>query len=93
MQADLRTLAGQVELFAVHCGDVPQKFPDLDRSVRWVAVQVTDANGAIAGPFMKQLPIPPAGWPYVYTPGATQGVFTLVGTNPADLPSGSITFP
>ena len=72
VQADLRTLAGQVELFAVHCGDVPQKFPDLDRSVRWVAVQVTDANGAIAGPFMKQLPIPPAGWPYVYTPGATQ---------------------
>ncbi len=110
VQADLRTLAGQVELFAVHCGNVPQNSRTwtaavavptgpvpcttaVPRSVRWVAVQVTDAISATAGPFMKQLPIPPAGWTYVYTPGATQGAFTLVGTSPADLPSGSITSP
>lgn len=110
VQADLRTLVGQVELFAVHCGDVPQNsrtwtaavaVPSgpvpcttaVPRSVRWVAVQVTDANGTTAGPFMKQLPVPPAGWTYVYTPGATEGAFTLVGTSPADLPAGSIAFP
>lgn len=110
VRADLRTLAGQVELFAVHCGDVPQNsrtwtaavaVPSgptpcsnaVNRSVRWVAVQVTDASGATAGPFITELPVPPAGWTYVYTPGATQAVFTLVGTSPADLPAGSIAFP
>jgi prepilin-type N-terminal cleavage/methylation domain-containing protein len=110
VQADLRTLAGQVTLFMVHCGDVPQNdrtwtaavaVPSgpvpcttaVPRSVRWVAVEVTDASGAPAGPFMQQLPIPPAGWTYEYTPGTTQGAFTLVGTSPADLPSGSITYP
>jgi len=110
VQADLRMLAGQVGLFAVHCGDVPQNSRTwtaavavpagpttcsnaMNRSVRWVAVQVTDANGATAGPFVKQLPVPPPGWTYVYTPGATEGVFTLVGTSPADLPSGNIAFP
>ncbi len=110
VQSDLRTLAGQVELFAVHCGDVPQNsrtwtsavaVPSgpttctnaVNRSVRWISVVVTDANGASAGPFLAELPVPPTGWTYVYTPGATQGAFTLVGTSPADLPSGNITFP
>lgn len=110
VQGDLRTLAGQVELFAVHCGDVPQRsrtwteavdVPSgptscsnaVSHSVRWVSVQVTDANGATAGPFLTQLPVPPSGWTYEYTPGATEGAFTLVGTNPADLPAGSIAFP
>ena len=110
VQADLRTLVGAVELFAVHCGDVPQSsrtwtaavaVPSgpvpcttaVPRSVRWVAVQVTDAKGVVAGPFIIELPIPPSGWTYVYTPGATEGAFTLVGTSPADLPAGSIAFP
>ena len=110
VQADLRMLAGQVELFAVHCGDVPQNsrtwtaavaVPSgpttcanaVPRTVRWVAVQVSDASGVTAGPFVKQLPVPPPGWTYVYTPGATEGTFTLVGTNPSDLPAGSITYP
>jgi prepilin-type N-terminal cleavage/methylation domain-containing protein len=109
-QADLRMLAGQVGLFAVHCGTVPQNprtwsaavpMPTgpttcanaANRSVRWVSVLVTDASGVPAGPFVKQLPVPPPGWTYVYTPGATDGAFTLVGTSPADLPSGSITYP
>ena len=110
VQGDLRTLVGAVELFAIHCGDVPQNSRTwtaavasptgtttcanaVSRSVRWVTVQATDANGLIGGPFMTQLPVPPAGWTYVYTPGATEGTFTLVGTSPADLPGGSVTYP
>ena len=110
VQADLRMLAGQVGLFLVHCGDVPQSSRTwttavpvpagpttcanaMNRSVRWVAVKVSDPSGVTAGPFVQELPVPPPGWTYVYTPGATEGAFTLVGTNPSDLPAASITYP
>ncbi len=63
------------------------------RSVRRISQQVTDVNGQPGGPFMQELPVPPGDWTYTYTPGATTGTFTVAGTSPTDLPSGSITFP
>ena len=109
-QADLRTLAGAVGMFAVQCGDVPQSprtwtaavnSPNgtaacslvVTRSVRRVTQRVTDANGVADGPFLQELPVPPAGWTYVYTPGPTADAFTLVGTSPTDLPGGRVTYP
>ncbi len=65
----------------------------VSRSVRRITQQVTDVNGQPAGPFVTQLPVPPGDWTYTYNPGATTGTFTLTGTSPTDLPSGSITFP
>ena len=65
----------------------------VNRSVNRITQQVTDVNGQPAGPFLKQLPVPPVGWTYDYTPGATPGTFTVTGTSPTDLPSDSITFP
>ncbi len=66
----------------------------VSKSVRRITQQVTDVNGQPAGPFMQQqLPVPPVGWTYTYTPGATRGTFTVTGTSPTDLPGGSITFP
>lgn len=110
VQADLRTLAGAITLFAGVCGDVFQISRTwsapvapatgtttcttaVGRSVRRISQQVTDDNGQPAGPFMPQLPVPPVGWTYTYTPDATTGLFTVTGTSPTDLPSGSITFP
>src|SRR5689334_7167218 len=65
----------------------------VNRSVRRISQQVTDVNGQPAGPFLSQLPVPPAGWTYTYTPGPDPSTFTLTGTSPTDLPSDTITFP
>jgi type IV pilus assembly protein PilA len=56
---------------------------------------VTDTNGVPAGPFYMSSTkfAPPTNWTYVYTHGAAAGTFTLVGTNAADMPNGSVSFP
>src|SRR5574337_1337389 len=40
-------------------------------------------NGISAGPFLRTVPQPPAGWTYAYTKGATAGAFTVTATPPA----------
>ena len=56
---------------------------------------VKDTNGVPAGPFYMSGTkfSPPTAWSYVYTHGAAAGTFTLVGTNTADMPNGSVSFP
>jgi Tfp pilus assembly protein PilE len=45
------------------------------RSPRRISQQVTDGNGQPTGPFIPQLPVPPAGWTYTYTPGPDPSTF------------------
>jgi type IV pilus assembly protein PilA len=61
---------------------------DLGSSVR-------DTNLVPAGPFYMSGTrfSPPAGWTYQYTRGTAAGTFTLVGSNSADMPGGSVSFP
>ena len=108
-QADLRTMAGAVSVFGAYCGGVPQSArtwtgPVNPRagtapcgtarlfSVNRVTQRVSDAGGLRAGPFLARLPTPPAGWTYHYAPTGPSS-YTLLGTSPTDLPSGSVTYP
>jgi type IV pilus assembly protein PilA len=64
-------------------------------SVVFLGAQVTDANGAPAGPFYLSGATfaAPAGWTYTYAHGASAGTFTITGLSAGDMPNGSITFP
>jgi type II secretion system protein G len=53
-QADVRTLASAVSLYAAHMGFLPTALGDLTS-------QVTNGQGQQAGPFMGAVPAPPAG--------------------------------
>lgn len=52
---DLWTLATAVEKYRAHTGKLPDALSSLTSSV-------TNANGESAGPFLKTIPGPPAGW-------------------------------
>ena len=60
-QADARALASSVSIYAAHMGVLPTALGDL-------TVVATNIQGQTAGPFMANVPPPPAGWssPYSY---------------------------
>ena len=54
-QADVRTLVSAVSLYTAHMGIVPTSLDDLEDTV-------SNAGGQTAGPFIADVPSPPAGW-------------------------------
>ena len=76
-QADLRTLASAVSIYAAHMGSLPAALTAL------TAAAVNGQNQS-AGPFMGSVPAPPPGgtpaWgAYAYA-SSTAGTFTVTGT-------------
>jgi len=76
-QADLRTLASAVSIYAAHMGSLPAALTDLTSAA-------VNGLGQSAGPFMSRVPPVPAGgtpaWgAYTYA-SATTGTFTVTGT-------------
>jgi len=76
-QADTRTLASSVSLYAAHMGTMPAALTDL------TAAAVNGLNQS-AGPFMASVPGPPAGgspaWgAYTYT-STSAGTFTITAS-------------
>ena len=78
-QADTRTLASAVSIYAAHMGTLPATLPLL-------SAQATNGLNQVAGPFMGSIPVPPPGgspaWgaSYTYTPNAAAGTFTVSAT-------------
>ena len=64
-------------------------------NVTQLGSQVTDPNGAPAGPFYLSgaTLAAPAGWTYTYAHGGSVGTFTITGLSSGDMPLGSIVFP
>ena len=77
-QADVRTLASAVSLFAAHMGSLPA---DLN-SLTSVAMNAMNQN---AGPFLGSVPTPPGGgtpaWAtsYTYSPNVAPGGASVMG--------------
>jgi type II secretion system protein G len=76
-QADMRTLASQVSIYAAHMGSLP-----VDLTVLTAAA--TNGLNQSAGPFMASVPTPPPGgspaWgSYTYT-SSTAGTFSITAT-------------
>src|SRR5215471_17595821 len=76
-QADTRTLASSVSLYAAHMGNLPTALTDL------TAAAVNGLNQS-AGPFMASVPAPPPGgspaWgAYLYT-SSSAGTFSITAT-------------
>ena len=78
-QADTRTLASAVSIYAAHMGTLPTALTDL-------TAQATNGLNQVAGPFMGSVPVPPPGgspaWgtSYTYTPNAAAGTFVVTAT-------------
>jgi len=76
-QADTRTLASSVSMYAAHMGTLPAALADLSSAA------VNGLNQS-AGPFMASVPTPPPGgspaWgAYTYT-SSTAGTFSITAT-------------
>ena len=76
-QADTRTLASQVSIYAAHMGSLPTALTDLTATA-------TNGLNQTAGPFMGSVPAPPPGgapaWgAYAYT-SSTAGTFSITAT-------------
>jgi type IV pilus assembly protein PilA len=74
-QADARALASSVSIYGAHMGVLPTALAD-------VTSVVTNSLGQTAGPFMANVPPPPAGWqsPYAYTASTASGTFNISST-------------
>jgi type II secretion system protein G len=74
-QADARALASSVSIYAAHMGVLPTALAQLTGVV-------TNTLGQTAGPFMANVPPPPAGWssPYAYTGSTAAGTFNISAT-------------
>jgi type IV pilus assembly protein PilA len=74
-QADTRTLASSVSIFAAHMGALPAALTDLTQ-------QTTNGLGQTAGPFQATVPTPPPGgspaWSGAYTfTSSSTGTFSI----------------
>ena len=71
-QADARTLGSAVSMYSATFGTLPTSLNDL--------TVATIIQGVSGGPFMKSVPVEPAGWTsYAYS-SATDGTFTITAT-------------
>ena len=77
-QADARALASSVSIYAAHMGVLPTALAQL-------TAVATNNLGQTAGPFMANVPPPPAGWssPYAYTASTGTGTFNISATGDA----------
>ena len=70
-QADGRALASAVSIYSAHVGALPD-------SIATLSTQVTNSMGQVGGPFMANVPPPPAGWAaYSYATTLATGTFTI----------------
>jgi len=108
-QADTRALASAVSIYQAHCGGLPDNTASTgtcpmttNQSGALPAVlmlQQTNAQNAVAGPFLNGLPTLPSGWTgtgasYTYTSDAA-GMFRICGSGDGTIAStpGSTTCP
>jgi len=77
-QADARALASSVSIYAAHMGVLPTALSQLTGIA-------TNTLGQTAGPFMANVPPPPAGWrsPYAFTASTATGTFNISATGDA----------
>src|SRR5262247_921161 len=77
-QADARALASSVSIYAAHMGVLPTALANL-------TVVATNLQGQTAGPFMANVPPPPAGWtsPYGYAASTATGTFNISASGDA----------
>jgi len=72
-QADTRSLASAVTIYAAHMEVLPGGLTSLTQAV-------SNPQGQFAGPFMATIPTPPANWspnPYYYTSNSAAGTFEI----------------
>ena len=77
-QADTRTLASSVSMYAAHMGALPT-------GLALLSSPAVNGLNQSAGPFMASVPSPPPGgsptWTgYTYTPNSAAGTFTITAT-------------
>src|SRR5881396_956119 len=81
-QADSRALASAISIYAAHMGAVPASGSAGLAALTTVAVNSLSQS---AGPFMAQIPLPPAGWtsPYAFASDTASGTFVIsaIGDN------------
>ena len=93
-QADTRALASAVSIYQAHCGGLPDNTASTGTCPMTtnqagalpavLMMQQTNAQNAVAGPFLNALPTLPAGWTgtgasYTYTSDAA-GMFRICGS-------------
>src|SRR2546427_10603906 len=72
-QADSRALASAVSIYAAHMGALPAS-----GNLAALTVSVSNAQTQWAGPFMAQIPAPPANWTtYTYAANTSLGTFNI----------------
>ncbi|SRR5712692_8221300 len=76
-QADARALASAISIYSAHMGALPTALTDL------TSAAINGANQS-AGPFMANVPAPPATWAaYAYT-SSTAGTFSVTSSSASD---------
>ncbi len=71
VQGDVRAIAGAVAIYLAHTTSVPTALADL-------TVVSTNGLGQTAGPFLAQVPAPPAGWStYYYSASTADSTWTI----------------
>ena len=73
-QADVRSMASAVSLYAAQMGNIPS-------TITLVTASSSNAQGQTSGAFLAAIPAPPSGWSasYTYT-SAADGTFTISAT-------------
>jgi len=72
-QADSRALASAVSIYAAHMGSVPAS-----GSLNLLTSVAVNQQSQSAGPFMAQVPQPPANWTsYTYAADTASGTFNI----------------
>jgi len=79
-QADSRALASAISIYAAHMGAVPASGSAGLAALTTVAVNSLSQS---AGPFMAQIPLPPAGWtsPYAFASDTASNTFVISAIN------------
>jgi type IV pilus assembly protein PilA len=72
-QADSRALASAVSIYAAHMGSVPAA-----GALSVLTIVAVNQQSQSAGPFMAQIPAPPANWTtYTYGADTASGTFNI----------------
>ena len=71
-QADVRAIAGAISIYLAHMSDVPTALAQLTSIV-------SNTLGQTAGPFLAQIPAPPAGWSlsYAYSANTADSTYRI----------------
>lgn len=83
-QADTRSLASAISIYAAHMGVVPD-----GTDFTMLTAVATNGQGQTAGPFMARMPAVPAGWTtgagatYFYVGSSASGTFSITSSGDA----------